>query len=221
MPKMFDVASFSEVLNLFEKFYKSFGITIIFSLIAAVAFHVLQGFALKRMAKGLGISRDWLAFVPIANMYFLGLVAEKYMVGGKKIPKYSKILYLLLIVEVFLTLLFLILTLSFLILMLKNIETAINNNQQLTPDMFSNFVPVIVVYFILLAISIVYNVYKNIALWRIYGMYIHNKKYEVAFLILSIICTFASSLILFSFSKRQPVFKEAPEEKALFNLEGE
>jgi len=220
MPKMFDVASISEVLDLFEKFYKSLGITVILAVVAAVVFHILQGFALKRMAKGFGIERDWLSFVPIANMYILGLIAEKYLIGDKKPTKYSKILYVLLLVEIFLTVVFLILTLSFMILMLRNIETAIDNNQPLTADMFSNFIPVIIVYFILLAVSVIYTVYRNIALWRIYGMYVHNKNYAIMFLILSIVFSFTSSILLFSVSMHKPVFKEIQED-SLFDLEGE
>ena len=220
MPDFLDVASMSEVFDLLEKFYKSLGITVIIAAVFALIFHILQGFALNRMAKGLQIERGWLAFVPIANMYILGLIAEKYLKGDNKPSKYSKILYWLLIIEVFLCIVLLILTLSFMILMLKNIESAVNNNKPLTADMFSNFIPVIVVYFVLLAIAIVYKVYKNIALWRIYGMYLNNKKFALLYLILSIIFGFTAPILLFSVSRHTPVFKESQED-ALFNIEGE
>lgn len=220
MPDFLDVASMSEVFDLLEKFYKSLGISVIIAAVFALVFHILQGFALNRMAKGLQIERGWLAFVPIANMYILGLIAEKYLKGDKKSTKYSKILYWLLIIEVFLCIVLLILTLSFMILMLKNIESAVNNNKPLTADMFSNFIPVIVVYFVLLAIAIVYKVYKNIALWRIYGMYLNNKKFALLYLILSIIFGFTAPILLFSVSRHTPVFKESQED-ALFNIEGE
>lgn len=220
MPDFLEVASISEVLDLFGKFYKSLGLTVVLAAVFALGFHILQGFALNRMSKGLNIERGWLSFVPIANMYILGLVAEKYLIGDKKPPKYSKILYWLLIIEVFLCLIFLILTLSFMILMLKNIESAVNDNLPLTADKFSNFIPVIVVYFILLAVSIVYKVYKSIALWRIYSMYVKNEKFAVMYLILSIIFGFTAPLLLFSVSRHTPVFKDSQED-ALFNIEGE
>lgn len=58
----------------------------IFSLLMSLAFYILQGVALYRMAKKLEIDSPWLAFVPIANVWMLGKIADANEVA----PKHAK-----------------------------------------------------------------------------------------------------------------------------------
>ena len=59
--------------------------------------YVLTGLALYRMAKRLGVDSPWLSYVPIANLWMLGKVAD----AGEAKPKHAKrlmITYLLMII---------------------------------------------------------------------------------------------------------------------------
>lgn len=58
----------------------------IFSLLMSLAFYILQGVALYRMAKKLEIDSPWLAFVPIANVWMLGKIAD----ANEATPKHAK-----------------------------------------------------------------------------------------------------------------------------------
>jgi len=212
MPYLCELASFSEVLDSFGNFSKSMGLTLIISVIIALILHLIQGFALYKMAKQQGINKEWIAFMPIANVYLLGRIAEMCS-SNKKATKYGKILYVLLLAEIVLAVLFLILLLSAFILILNNIQSAIDNDTPLSKDMFSNFIPVIIVYFILLAVSIVYTVYHSIALWQIYKMY--NKRLALLFIIISVPFSFLSPLFLIFICNN---YMQSGD-KALFNLE--
>lgn len=57
--------------------------------IAAIAGYVLQGYALQRIATRRGINKPWLAWIPVAQSFMLGKVADNYRqkVLGKKSKK--------------------------------------------------------------------------------------------------------------------------------------
>ena len=57
----------------------------------SLACYILQGVALYRMAGKLGIDSPWLAFIPIANIWMLGKIAD----ASESIPKHAKRLLIL------------------------------------------------------------------------------------------------------------------------------
>ena len=69
------------------------GGVLIFVLLFAAACFILYSIGLYTMAKNAGIPNPWLAWIPIATGYILGLLAERsyYTFTGKQMP-FSKIL---------------------------------------------------------------------------------------------------------------------------------
>ncbi len=59
---------------------------IIFIAIIGLILYLLMAFGLKKMADNRGIENSWLAFIPIANMYILGMVVGDIELFGNVIP---------------------------------------------------------------------------------------------------------------------------------------
>jgi hypothetical protein len=64
---------------------------IIFFLIA-VAFYIFFSLALYKLAQRRGIEMAWLAWIPIAQMYIIGLMVKKLNVSSFEIPKLEIVL---------------------------------------------------------------------------------------------------------------------------------
>ncbi|MEE1007418.1 MAG: hypothetical protein U0L66_09560, partial [Acutalibacteraceae bacterium] len=47
--------------------------------IIAVALYLLEAFGLYGMAEGSGIGKPWRGFVPFANIFLFGKIAERYV----------------------------------------------------------------------------------------------------------------------------------------------
>lgn len=78
---MNEYAAILEAVSAGTKFVQA-----VLGLLMSLAVYILQGIALYRMAKKLGIGSPWLVFVPIANVWILGKIAD---VGEAK-PKHAK-----------------------------------------------------------------------------------------------------------------------------------
>lgn len=63
------------------------------SMLIGIATYLLEAFAIYRMGGKLGFKNPWLSFIPFANSYAFGRIAEKYQTAdGKSSMKFSKIL---------------------------------------------------------------------------------------------------------------------------------
>jgi hypothetical protein len=65
--------------------------SIIFFLVA-VAFYIFLSLALYKLAQRRGIEMAWLAWIPIAQMYIVGLMVKKVNVSTFEIPKLEIVL---------------------------------------------------------------------------------------------------------------------------------
>ena len=81
----------------------TFGVASLVWLAMMVGLMILTGYGLYCMARHAGIPNPWLAFLPVANVYLTGLLAERsyYTYNGRvrKLAKWSLILNLLPVVE--------------------------------------------------------------------------------------------------------------------------
>ena len=79
--------------------FEFFILLCIFSLLLGVGVLVLKGFGPHRMARHAGIPHPWMAFLPVANAYLLGLLAERscytYKGQTRKLGKCCVVLLLL------------------------------------------------------------------------------------------------------------------------------
>ena len=171
-----------------------------FFAIVAIVMYLLEAIGLYGMAKSSGISRPWRGFVPFANTFLFGKIAEKYQRrDGKRSAKFGG---LLLAFEI-LTLLFSIATMAFVISMISVLATSYNDSE-LNASIVVPMIAMLVCCFVLIGVLIAYVVIYYVALWRIFTAFDYNN--ATVYLVLSIFFSFLAPIFLFVLRNKQPVF---------------
>ena len=76
-------------------------IVMLFACGVSLVLYILQGVGLYEMGKRLNLNNPWLSFVPFANVYALGRIAQRYIKrDGTQSAKFSVILLALYIAEI-------------------------------------------------------------------------------------------------------------------------
>lgn len=175
------------------------------SAVIGIAIYLLESISVYKMAKSAEIKNPWLAFIPVANDWVFGTLAEKYKKkNGTKSARFGIILPVLegivLIEAIALTI--------FTVISVKEITgyalDAVNTSAEMAPEQFMSLIPVIILYFALMAVAIAYAVVFFIALWRVY--YSFDKSNATLYIVLSIIFTISVPIILFIIRNRKPEF---------------
>lgn len=175
------------------------------SAVIGIAIYLLESISVYKMAKSAEIKNPWLAFIPVANDWVFGTLAEKYKKkNGTKSARFGIILPVLegivLIEAIALTV--------FTVISIKEITgyalDAVNTSSEMAPEQFMSLIPVIILYFALMAVAIAYAVVFFIALWRVY--YSFDKSNATLYIVLSIIFTISVPIILFIIRNRKPEF---------------
>ena len=169
------------------------------SAVIGIAIYLLESISVYKMAKSAEIKNPWLAFIPVANDWVFGTLAEKYKKkNGTKSARFGIILPVLegivLIEAIALTI--------FTVISIKEITgyalDAVNTSTEMVPEQFMSLIPVIILYFALMAVVFF------IALWRVY--YSFDKSNATLYIVLSIIFTISVPIILFIIRNRKPEF---------------
>jgi len=63
------------------------GAALAFLFILGIVAYVFTSLGLMTLAKNKGIENAWLAWIPIANLYILGLIVESIKIGSWEIPQ--------------------------------------------------------------------------------------------------------------------------------------
>lgn len=175
------------------------------SAVIGIAIYLLESISVYKMAKSAEIKNPWLAFVPVANDWVFGTLAEKYKKkNGTKSARFGIILPVLegivLIEAIALTI--------FTVISVKEITgyalDAVNTSAEMAPEQFMSLIPVIILYFALIAVAISYAVVFFIALWRVYSSF--DKSNATLYIVLSVIFTISVPIILFIIRNRKPEF---------------
>lgn len=191
-----------EVVSFFFTFFIG---AIAVSAVIGIAIYLLESISVYKMAKSAEIKNPWLAFIPVANDWVFGTLAEKYKKkNGTKSARFGIILPVLegivLIEAIALTV--------FTVISIKEITgyalDAVNTSSEMAPEQFMSLIPVIILYFALMAVAIAYAVVFFIALWRVY--YSFDKSNATLYIVLSIIFTISVPIILFIIRNRKPEF---------------
>lgn len=203
---MFDYISELGVTDETVSFFLAIFIgTFTISLLIGLALYLLESIGVYKMAKSAEIKNPWLAFIPVANDWVFGTLAEKYKKkNGTKSARFGIILPVLegivLIEAIALTI--------FTVISIKEITgyalDAVNTSTEMVPEQFMSLIPVIILYFALMAVAIAYAVVFFIALWRVY--YSFDKSNATLYIVLSIIFTISVPIILFIIRNRKPEF---------------
>lgn len=191
-----------EVVSFFFTFFIG---AIAVSAVIGIAIYLLESISVYKMAKSAEIKNPWLAFVPVANDWVFGTLAEKYKKkNGTKSARFGIILPVLegivLIESIALTI--------FTVISVKEITgyalDAVNTSAEMAPEQFMSLIPVIILYFALIAVEISYAVVFFIALWRVYSSF--DKSNATLYIVLSVIFTISVPIILFIIRNRKPEF---------------
>ena len=191
-----------EVVSFFFTFFIG---AIAVSAVIGIAIYLLESISVYKMAKSAQIKNPWLAFIPVANDWVFGTLAEKYKKkNGTKSARFGIILPVLegivLIETIALTI--------FTVISIKEITgyalDAVNTSAEMAPEQFMSLIPVIILYFALMAVAIAYAVVFFIALWRVY--YSFDKSNATLYIVLSVIFTISVPIILFIIRNRKPEF---------------
>lgn len=191
-----------EAVSFFFTFFMG---AIAVSAVIGIAIYLLESISVYKMAKSAEIKNPWLAFIPVANDWVFGTLAEKYKKkNGTKSARFGIILPVLegivLIEAIALTI--------FTVISIKEITgyalDAVNTSTEMVPEQFMSLIPVIILYFALMAVAIAYAVVFFIALWRVY--YSFDKSNATLYIVLSIIFTISVPIILFIIRNRKPEF---------------
>ncbi len=175
------------------------------SAVIGIAIYLLESISVYKMAKSAEIKNPWLAFIPVANDWVFGTLAEKYKKkNGTKSARFGIILPVLegivLIEAIALTI--------FTVISVKEITgyalDAVNTSAEMVPEQFMSLIPVIILYFALIAVAISYAVVFFIALWRVYSSF--DKPNATLYIVLSVVFTISVPIILFIIRNRKPEF---------------
>ena len=175
------------------------------SAVIGIAIYLLESISVYKMAKSAEIKNPWLAFIPVANDWVFGTLAEKYKKkNGTKSARFGIILPVLegivLIEAIALTI--------FTVISIKEITgyalDAVNTSSEMAPEQFMSLIPVIILYFALMAVAIAYAVVFFIALWRVYSSF--DKSNATLYIVLSVVFTISVPIILFIIRNRKPEF---------------
>ena len=179
--------------------------------IIAVAMYLLQAFGLYGMAKGSGIGKPWRGFIPFANTFLFGKIAERYVKkDGKKSARFGG---LLLAFEI-LTRFFAFVTMAFVIGMIFVLATA-ENETELAYSILAPMVAMLISCFVLMGVAIAYVVIYYVALWRIFTAFDYNN--ATVYFVLSIFFSFLGPIFLFVLRNKQPVFDPKEHFNYLYN----
>ena len=171
-----------------------------FIVIIALAMYLLKAVGLYGMAKSSGFSSPWRSFIPFANIFLFGKIAERYVKkDGKRSAKFGG---LLLAFEI-LTLVFAFVTMAFVIGMIFVLATA-ENDSELAYSILAPMVAMLISCFLLMGVAIAYVVIYYVALWRIFTAFDYNN--ATVYFVLSILFSFLGPIFLFVLRNKQPVF---------------
>lgn len=179
--------------------------------IIVLAMYLLEAVGLYGMAKNSGFSSPWRSFIPVANTFLFGKIAEKYRrKDGKPSAKFS---VLLLVFEI-LTLVFAAACLAFTVSMIFVI-IASSGESELGASIVAPMVAMLISCLVLVGVSIAYAVMYYVALWRIFAAFDYNN--ATVYLVLSIVFSFLGPIFLFILRNKQPVFDPREHFNYLYN----
>ena len=185
--------------------------------VVMLAIYLLEAFALFNMAKSAGFSKPWRSFIPFANTFLFGKTAEKYRrKDGKNSEKFGGLLLAFQILTAITLVVFAVFAVNCIVEILGYAYNAIENDTEMTLNMFTSLIPVVLSTLVIMIFSITYAVLYYIALWRIFTIF--DNPNATLFLVLSIFFSVLAPIFLFVIRKNQPVFDPRERFNADFEI---
>ncbi len=170
-----------------------------------LALYILRAAGIYKMALNAGIKQPWIAFVPVANAYTFGLIAEKN--NRKKTTEKTKFSVVLLTLRIIGTVFFVAAAVTFVIATSKILTfayTAYENDTNLSLEALGSIVLPIVLFAVFTLVTLAFIIIRYIALWRIYNAY--DSSNAAAYTVVSVLFNFTDPIFLFILRNRTPMF---------------
>lgn len=174
-------------------------------LAVALALYILRAVGIYKMALNAGIKQPWIAFVPVANAYTFGLIAEKN--NRKNTTEKTKFSVVLLTLRIIGTVFFVAAAVTFVIATSKILTfayTAYENDTKLSLEALGSIVLPIVLFAVFTLVTLAFIIIRYIALWRIYNAY--DSSNAAAYTVVSVLFNFTDPIFLFILRNRTPMF---------------
>lgn len=161
-----------------------------------------------KISKRLEIKNPWVCFIPLLTPFCIGRIADKRQSkNGKKTTNSAKWILVLFVLQNVLAVLFAVSVFIAKNSIVSNAETAISQNIRMELGMFWAVVPVIILCFSLLAVSVIYAVLYFSALWKAFAIF--GFKTATLYLVISILLQNRFCNVLFFFlMNKEFYFKE-------------
>lgn len=165
--------------------------------IICVALFILREFGIFNISKRMELKNPWICFIPVADTYALGRIAEKYQRADQKKPtNFKMLLPIMNTIGYVLAVIFISLLFSAISSVLDSAKLAIEADKEMTMADFKVLIPVFIVYLFALTSFIVFKVLYFISLWRVYAIF--NKAMATRYIILSVLFSFLIPFFLFA-----------------------
>ncbi len=189
----------------FSAFLIAFAVYSAVFLAVALALYILRAAGIYKMALNAGIKQPWLAFVPVANAYTFGLLAEKN--NRKKTTDKTKYSVVLLTLRIIGTVFFVAAAVTFVIAVAKILTfayAAYENDTKLSLEALGSIVLPIILFAVFTLVTLAFIIIRYIALWRIYNAY--DSSNAAAYTVVSVLFNFTDPIFLFILRNRTPMF---------------
>ena len=165
-----------------------------------VAAYILQALGLYTIAKRRGISKPWLAWIPVGNLWILGSISDQYRYVVKdQVKGKRKALLILQIVQCAAVLVLIVMLFSVLLQIAGSFAGAFMSPEHFDDSniatIIATAVSALIPFLIVLGISIAMKVIQYIALYDVYTSC--DPKNNILYLLLSIFFDIALPLCLF------------------------
>lgn len=184
----------------------------LFSMAFSLAFYVLQSLGLYTIADRRGIKHSWLAWLPIANTWILGSIADQYQYVAKgQIRSRRKVL---LGINIAMAVLTVVLIGSYISVIARLISNALRMGQvsekMLEELLMTQLLSMLGICCVMLILAVIATVFQYIAYYNLFASC--NPKYEALFTVLGIL--FPVTLPFFVFACRNKDLGMPPRKTA-------
>ena len=203
---------------------KLFALTVLYFLLfallsaLALAFFYLKGFGIYKMSRKLNIKKSWYAFLPFANIYAFGRVAD---FSGKGKSFYRKVLTVIYCLSVIFSVAGLLLGFKFAVKLLFAADAALYAGTALNPNIFEGLLPTVLSILIALILNILYGILSAVAAFKIY------KRFNLSAPLFSAVFGFIIPLLvpcfLYTACKNDPVdsdYDDSDDDGSVFKIDG-
>lgn len=189
------------------------------SMAYSILVYVLHSLGMYTVANRRGIHHPWLAWIPVANVWILGSIADQYQYVAKGKVKSRRKVLLGLDIALY-AVLILIVVCAFVVLFAA---MEADMGYGMASDMVFPVILLVVAYLALLVLAIIQTVFMYIAYYDLYVSC--NPNNAVAFLVLGIFFSFLTPYFVFAVRKkdlgmppRKPAAEQVPAEPVVEDI---